>query len=102
GKGVTDPQVDWYRSAYTYGEDAKEYWESNGESIKGYAGETFSSELWFDLDCEANPAKAKKASVDLLAHLDKLGWVDATEIFFSGFKGFHIIVHTKNRFIPAE
>lgn len=102
GKTVTDPQVDWYRSAYTYGEDAKEYWESNNDSIKGYTGETFSSELWFDLDCESNPAKAKKASVDLLTHLSTLGWVDATEIFFSGFKGFHIIVHTKNRFVPSE
>ncbi len=101
-KIVTDPQVDWYRSAYTYGEDAKEYWESNGESIKGYSGETYSSELWFDLDCEGNPAKAKKASIDLMAHLSGLGWVDATEIFFSGYKGFHIIVHTKNRFVPAE
>jgi len=102
GKVVTDPQVDWYRSAYTYGEDAKEYWEANGESIKGYTGETYSSELWFDLDCETNPARAKKASVDLMAYLDKLGWVEAVEIFFSGFKGFHIIVHTKNRFVPAE
>lgn len=102
GKTVTDPQVDWYRSAYTYGEDAKEYWESNGESIKGYTGETYSSELWFDLDCELDPGRAKKATVDLLEYFGKIGWLGATEIFFSGFKGFHVIVHTKNRFVPSE
>lgn len=101
-KVVTDPQVDWYKSAYTYGEDAKEYWESNNESIKGYAGETYSSELWFDLDSETDPGKAKKAALDLLAYLDTLGWINATEIYFSGFKGFHIVVHTSNRFLPSE
>lgn len=101
-KVVVDPQVDWYKSAYTYGEDAKEYWDSNGESIKGYTGETYSSELWFDLDSETDPAKAKKATVDLLAHLSGLGWSNAIEIFFSGFKGFHVIVHTKERFVPSE
>lgn len=102
GKTVTDPQVDWYRSAYTYGEDAKEYWESNSESIKGYTGDTFTSQLWFDLDSETDPSKAKKAAVDLLAYFDKQGWSDATEIYFSGFKGFHIMLHTTNTFVPSE
>lgn len=101
-KTVTDPQVDWYKSAYTYGEDAKEYWESNKESIKGYTGETYSSELWFDLDCEKDPGKAKKAAIDLLTHIDSLGWTNATEIYFSGFKGFHVIIHTTNRLVPSE
>lgn len=101
-KVVDDREVDWYRSAYTYGEDAKEYWEENGESIKGYTGETFSSELWFDLDSESDPGKAKKAALDLLTYLDKQGWINSTEIYFSGFKGFHIIVHTTNKFVPAE
>jgi hypothetical protein len=101
-KVITDREVDWYRSAYVYGEDAKDYWEANEESIKGYNGETYSSILWFDLDSETDTGKARKAAIALCDHLAGLGFSKALEIFFSGSKGFHVILHTKSRFLPTE
>lgn len=101
-KTVTDRQVDWYASTFTFGEDALEYWESNNDSIKGYNGEVFTSTLYWDLDCKQDFGKAKKAALDLYAKLETLGLSDGVEIYFSGNKGFHLLLHTKQKFSPIE
>lgn len=101
-KTITDQEVDWYSSSFTFGEDAKEYWEANDNSIKGYTGEVFTSTLYWDLDCKQDPSKAKKAMLDLVGKLDSLGYIDAVEIYFSGNKGFHVMLNTTNRFSPLE
>lgn len=99
---VTDREVDWYSSAFTFGEDAKEYWEANGDSIKGYSGEVFTSVPYWDLDCKQDFSKAKKAAIDLTNKLVEMGFTSGLEIYFSGNKGFHVMLHTKQRFTPTE
>lgn len=101
-KTVNDPKADWYYSAFTYGEDALEYWEANNSSIKGYNGAAWTSTLYFDLDCESDFGKVRASAKKLVAMLEKLDLGSAVEVYFSGNKGFHILVHTLNKFNPLE
>lgn len=101
-KTITDREVDWYKSSFLFGEDAKDYWEANGESIKGYTGEVFTRTLYWDLDAEGDFGKAKKAALALCSHLDKLGLSDGIEMYFSGNKGFHVFLQTDQKFTPTE
>lgn len=99
---ISDRQVDWYASTFIFGEDALEYFESNKESIKGYNGDVFTTRLYWDLDCKQDFSKAKKAALDLYAKLENLTLAEGIELFFSGNKGFHLILNTKQKFSPIE
>lgn len=101
-KQITDRKSDWYVSAFTYGEDALEYFNSNDCSIKGYNGEAWTSSLYWDLDYKGNFEKVRKSAQALIDKLADLGVLDSTTVFFSGNKGVHVYVHTKGKFTPEE
>ncbi len=99
---ISDRKIDWYRSTYTYGDDALEYFQNNGGSIKGYTGDAWTDTLYWDLDCKDDFEKVRKAASKLLDKLEELKLLDATEVFFSGNKGVHILTHTTNKFSTEE
>jgi KaiC/GvpD/RAD55 family RecA-like ATPase len=100
----SDRKVDWYYSPFLYGDDAKQYVEANNGSISGYSGETWTDTLYWDLDSEDDLDKVIKATVSLLDKLFDIGegFGDAVEVYFSGNKGVHILLRTKNKFKPTE
>ena len=99
---ITDRESDWYVSAFTYGEDAMTYWEANKQSIKGFNGKAFTSSLFFDIDADKKFELARANTVKLVEKLIDLGLEAGLEVYFSGSKGFHVIVRTTNEFTPQE
>lgn len=101
-KLIDDANIDWYYSPFTYGEDALEYFEEHSRSIKGYAGDVYTKTLYWDLDCEGDFEKVRDNAIKLLNFLNEEGFLDGVEVFFSGSKGVHVLLHTKNKFTPAQ
>lgn len=101
-KLIDDVNIDWYYSPFTYGEDALEYFEEHARSIKGYSGDVYTKTLYWDLDCDGNFEKVRENAIKLLNLLHDEGFIDGVEVFFSGSKGMHVLLHTKNKFTPAQ
>jgi hypothetical protein len=99
---IDDENKDWYISSFTYNEDAKEYFDKNNDSIKGYNGKVWTDTLYWDLDSENNVELARYATVRLLQFLEKLQVLKATEVYFSGNKGYHVLLKSNNKFTPEE
>lgn len=100
----TGPAHDWYASLFTFGPEAKEYMEKNKKSLAGYTGEAYTNKVIFDFDNEKNVEKAKEEVAQLIAKLKKLGVnpKESVQVYFSGNKGFHLAVHTEQKFTPEE
>lgn len=98
---VDDNNVDWYVSAYTYGQEALEYFEKN-KSIKGFQGEAWTDHLHWDFDSKEDFDLARTGVLNLLKKLDELQMADGVEVFFSGNKGFHVLLHTEQKFSPKD
>jgi RecA/RadA recombinase len=98
--------TDWYRSLFTFGQEAKEHFDSNG-SIAGYNGSAYTNNLVFDLDNE-DLNKAKQDVDTLLKRLSKEvglgkdGIAKHVRVYFSGNKGFHLFVKTSKQYSSEE
>ena len=86
-----------YLSAFTFGEDFREYLTRTG-STRGYAGGCWSPWLWWDIDrpeignAGAGIAAALADTRTLCVNLsDRFALADdALLVFYSGSKGFHV------------
>lgn len=94
-------EVDWYYSPFYYSDEAQEHFKTTG-SISGFQGETWTDTLYWDLDCEDDIEKVLRAAGNLVTKLESLGLIKGVEIYFSGNKGVHILLRTKNKFSPTE
>lgn len=98
------PNDDWYESLYVLGKEAAEHCKSVG-SITGYNGPAWTSDLFFDMD-NKDLETSKKDTLTLLKSLAKTFNVPSLKnhvrIFFSGNKGFHVYIKTKQTFTPEE
>lgn len=101
-KQIDDRKVDWYVSAFTYGDDSVEYFKSNNGSIKGYNGDAWTSALYWDLDCKGDFEKVADEALKLIDKLEEIGVLGSTTVYFSGNKGVHIYVDTDGKFTPEE
>lgn len=101
-KLVTDPETDWYYSPFTYGEDAHEYFEEHKQSIGGYAGEVFTDVLYWDLDSKTDFNLVVEGTKKLYDYLSELGYKESLEVYFSGNKGVHLLLHTQDKFNPQQ
>jgi KaiC/GvpD/RAD55 family RecA-like ATPase len=99
-----EPNLDWYTSVFSYGEEAKAYFEANGYSIKGYTGIGLANKLIFDFDSEENLGQARLDTIEILKRLKNEGIdVQASAlIFWSGAKGFHVEVPIKSPLLNEE
>ena len=86
-----------YLSAFTFGEDFRNYLDANG-STKGFDGECRAEYIWFDIDREDKQTKqvnldaARLETARLCLLLTDRYSLDDDDllIFFSGSKGFHV------------
>lgn len=99
---ITDSSMDWYRSPFEYGEDALEYWNTHEHSIKGYQGKVTTDILYWDLDCKGDFNRVRKNAIKLLEYIATLGYGAGLEVYFSGNKGVHVLLKTKNTFTHLE
>ena len=92
---LAENENECYLSAFMYGDDFRSHHEQQG-TTKGYAGETWSHWLWFDIDFEHDIEAARQAAKDLICWLTFTFTLDldALLIFYSGKKGFHIGIPT--------
>lgn len=99
---INDDTADWYTSPYYYSQDAIDFYTKNGNSIKGYMGSVYTDTLYFDLDHATDVEKSRQAAIKLIQKLNDLGLYNSLELYFSGNKGFHLLVKTSNKFTPDE
>lgn len=101
----SSPDSDWYRSVYYYGPDAKTYYDTNNNSIKGYDGPAWTNRLVFDLDNDLDPNEARRDTLKLLNSLflhHKVNILESATVYFSGKKGFHVELLLSQEFTPEE
>lgn len=100
-----DSSKDYYRSLFSYPKSVLDHIASTG-SIAKFKQDVTASYLFFDLD-SSDLELVKQEAYELLQILFKLvgtttdKFKACTELHFSGNKGFHITLHTKQEFTPA-
>ena len=99
----TSPKGEWYSSLYTFGEEVVEYFNKH-KRIAEYSGPASSSKLVFDFDSKEDLEKVREDVQTLLDRLKelKVPTKECVQVYFSGNKGFHVIVHTTSSFTPEE
>lgn len=96
-----DTNASWYRSVFKYNQNHFDEYEKSG-SLSG-ADDVYGNMLYWDFDDVANLEQAKKDSQTLITRLSEFG-ITAQHImcYFSGKKGFSIIVNLNKDHTPAE
>lgn len=98
----TQPNSDWYKSLFYFGPEALEHFTKTA-SMAGYKGTSHSNRLVWDFDSE-NVESSRNDCIELLSRLSDEG-VDVyyhAKVYFSGNKGFHVELLTKENFTPEE
>lgn len=96
-----DSEKDYYTSVYYYNEDQKNRFNETG-TVSGIT-DVVTNKLFFDMDSPDNIQIAYDDSVGLVNKLLKLGVEkESIDVYFSGGKGFHIIINTLNEFTPDK
>lgn len=92
--------INGYHSVYMYTKDICEYKTSFG-SIRGYDGSVFCNYLYWDMD-NVSIEKAKSDTIELVERI--LIYSGNIQIFFSGNKGFHVLMfsNTLENFIESN
>ena len=98
------PGSDWYRSLFWYGQDAKDYFVANNNSINNYKGKVISNRLTFDFDCGNDLGKAQSDVQTLLKKLqnDGIKLSESVVVYFSGSKGFHVELAIDENITPDQ
>ena len=97
---IDDDQKDYYASAYLYNEQQAEEFKKTG-SVRGIK-DVVTNRIWFDFDTSEDPTFAQIDAKEAIRRLEKYGINKKNiEIYFSGNKGFHLVV-TLNRFIQPD
>ena len=88
-----DTSHDWYQSVYYYNEDQYKQFQETG-TIKGIKDVRTTKLVW-DFDNKIDPELARIDTIQLVNHLKK--WIpeDDIQIYFSGAKGFHLMLDTR-------
>jgi RecA/RadA recombinase len=84
---------DCYRTLFRFTDEFKSYSEINS-SVKGYKGSAYADHFAFDIDDGENLDKSLQDARGILYRLENIFDVDVAEVccFFSGAKGFHILI----------
>lgn len=87
---IKDNTVDHYVSTYYYNQDHYNQFQQTG-SVKGFK-DTKADKIWWDFDDAENLKNAKLDTIELINRLNKQN-IKHPEIYFSGRKGFCVIVN---------
>lgn len=100
-KYINDTNKDYYVSPYFYNHEQKKIFEKTG-SVKGMT-DVVTDTLFFDIDRDENLEYAAEDTIKLLKRLNDIDINnDAIRVYFSGKKGFHVVVKTDQKFQPTE
>ena len=97
-----DPNKDYYISIYKYNEEQKKKVDANG-TVSGIRDVTTDILVW-DFDNANNPDDARKDVVTLAHRLVEKYSVDpdAIQCYYSGSKGFHVVLYLGNQQVTPE
>jgi len=84
--------VNGFHSTYMHTEDIKKLFDSTG-SIRGYDGYVYNAHLFWDIDNEKSLKDAITDTIELVKRIQK--YTTNYRIYFSGCKGFHVIMYLK-------
>lgn len=91
---------DYYASAYLYNEKQAEEFKKTG-TVRGIK-DVVTNKIWFDFDQADDPSFSQIDTKEAIRRLEKYGInKNNIEIYFSGNKGFHLVV-TLNRYINPD
>lgn len=97
---IEDRENDYYASAYLYSDEQVEEFKKNG-TVRGIKN-VVTNRIWFDFDTSEDPSFAQIDAKEAIRRLEKYGInKNNIEIYFSGNKGFHLVV-TLNRYITPD
>lgn len=99
---LIDDNHDWFVSTYNYNEKHLAHFKEHN-SIKGIRDVT-STNIWLDFDHKENPELAQADALESVNRLLKLPSVTDSniEIYFTGSKGFHVILNTNKELTPTQ
>jgi hypothetical protein len=96
---LIDHDQDWYQSVYYYNDAHKNIFDTK-RTIKGIK-DVVTNKLVFDFDNEDDPNKAKSDATTLVTRLHEKGVSsDDLQLYFSGRKGFNVIVPLTRELTP--
>lgn len=97
---IEDNEKDYYASAYLYNDEQLNEFNKTG-TVRGIKN-VVTNRIWFDFDTSEDPTFAQIDAKEAIRRLEKYGiHRNNIEIYFSGNKGFHLVV-TLNKFITPE
>ena len=100
-KHIKNPEIDHYSSVYFYTDEHFKQFQQTG-SIEGIV-DVKTDKIWFDFDCKDNLKLAKADTIELVNRLNSFGVQNENlEIFFSGSKGFNIILNLNREVTPKQ
>lgn len=98
---LIDQISDWYQSYYYYNDQQRERFEQTG-TIKGIE-DVYTKKLVFDFDSAEDVAAAQIDAHTLLDRLQEQGiGADSISLFYSGHKGFNVVVPLTSSLFPDE
>lgn len=102
-KHIKNQEQDYYLSTYYYKDEHlpifnEKVWDDkyNKWTIKGGKGITdvTTNKIWFDFDSEDDTSLARKDAITLIERFSQVIDTKALEIYFSGNKGYNVILNT--------
>jgi KaiC/GvpD/RAD55 family RecA-like ATPase len=100
-ENLIDSNHDWYASVFYYNHNQYLHFQET-KSIRGIKDVT-TNKLVFDFDNEQNPDKARIEAQNLIYKLTELGVQEKDfEIYFSGNKGFNIVITLDRYLNPSQ
>lgn len=98
---IDDKTIDHYVSTYYYNQDHYNTFQEKG-SIEGIT-DVKTDKIWFDFDAKDDIPRAQKDALTLIERLNGYN-IDPNkiEIYFSGNKGFNVIVNLKREINPSQ
>lgn len=98
---ITTPEIDWYQGIFYYNEAQYKEFQST-KTIKGMR-DVVTDKLVFDFDHKKDPDFARQEARSVIYRLTKLGIAEKDiEIYFSGMKGFNIVITLDKYMTPAQ
>jgi replicative DNA helicase len=100
-KHVQNPLIDHYASVYYYNDEHFKQFQQTG-SIEGIT-DVNTNKIWWDFDAKDNLKAAKEDAIALIERLKVQGISsDSIDIFFSGSKGFNVILNLNRQITPKQ
>lgn len=97
-KHIKDPKKDYYISVYNYNEDHKKKFDKDN-TVAGIRDVT-TNKLVFDFD-STDVDSSRNDALEVIKRLEKRGVEkNNVNIYFSGSKGFHVVLNTNQEFTP--